>query len=155
MPHLDAGRLHEQRRRKMQRAVETRRRKDNAVWALLGVLDQLFQVLIGLLVVDDQHHRTIGEARNRDKIGAREFGLAPEQLVHGCKAGKRWQVGDQGITVRLCTGRELRAHRACSSGFGFDHERLLQQRLHNGRKRTRDNIDGAARRKRIDQRYRP
>jgi hypothetical protein len=153
--HLDAGGLHKQRGRQMQRAVETRRRKDDAVGALLGVGDQFLQILVGLLVVDHQHHRTFGETRNRDKVGAREFGLAPEQLVDGCKAGNRRQVGDQGITIRLCTGSELRAHGSCSPGFGFDHQRLLQQRLHNGPKRTSDNIDGATRREWIDQRHRP
>ena len=81
VPHLDAGALHEQRRRQVQRAVQAGRTEDQAVRPLLGVVDELLQGLVRLLVVDDEHHRIGDEARDRDEVVARELHRPAEQLV--------------------------------------------------------------------------
>ena len=154
MAHLDAGGFHEQRGRQVQRAVEAGRAEDDLVRPLLGVVDQILQRLVRRLVVDHEHHRAFGEARDRDEIGAGELRLAAEQLVHLGKAGDRNDVDEQRVAVGLGAGGKLRADRAGGAGLGLDHHRLLDDRLEHRGERPADHVGGAARRKRIDQRDR-
>ena len=150
VPHLNSRRLHEQRHRQMQGSVEAGGAEDDLVRALLGVVDELLQRLVGLLVVDDQHHRSFGEARDRYEVGARELRLPAEQLVDLGEARDRYDVDEERVAVGICGGGELRADLARRAGLGLDHHRLLEQRLQHGREGTRDHVGGAARREWID-----
>jgi len=73
--------LHVERHRNVQRAVKARRTEDDLVRPLLGVLGEIFERLIRLLIVDQQHARIGDEARDRNEIGAGEFHRPAEQLV--------------------------------------------------------------------------
>ena len=128
--------------------------KITLVRPLLGVVDQLLERLVGLLVVDDQHHRAFGEARDRDEVGARELGRAAEQLVDLGETRDRDDVHEQRVAVGLGGGGELGADLAGGAGLGLDHHRLLEERLEHGGERPADHVGGAARRKRIDERDR-
>ncbi len=151
MAHLDAGRLHEQRHRNVQRAIKSGRTEDDFVRPLLGVVDEVLQRLVGLLVVDQEHARVGDEARDRDEIGAGEFQRAAEQLVDFGEAGDRGDVQEQRVAVGLGAGGDLRADRAGGAGLGFDHARLLDHRLHDRRERPADDVGCAAGRERIDE----
>src|SRR6185312_14553519 len=54
----------------------------------------------------------------------------------------------------LCDCNELRADLAARAGLGLDHDRLFQNRLHRAGDRPRDDVVGAARWKRVDDRDR-
>jgi hypothetical protein len=154
MAHLDVGRFHEQRGRQVQRAIEAGGAEHDLVRPLLGVVDEVLERLVRRLVVDDERHRTFGKTRDRDEIRARELGRPSEQLVHALEAGNRNNVDEQRVAVGLRVGGELRADLACGAGLGFDHDRLLDQRLQHGSERAADHIGGAARREWVDQRDR-
>jgi hypothetical protein len=131
-------------------AIKARRAEDDFVRPFLGVVDQVLEGLIGLLIIDDQHARIGHEARERDEVGIGEFRLPAEQPVDFGEAGNRGQMREQRIAVRLSIGSELRANLAGRAGLGFDHHRLLHHRLDHGGERTHDDVDRAARRKRVD-----
>jgi hypothetical protein len=153
--HLDARRLHEKRRRQMERAVEARGAEDQLVRPLLGVGNELLERLVRLRVVDDQNHRVGDEARDRNEIIARELDRPAKQLVDLGEAGDRHDMHEQRIAVGLGVGRELAADLARGAGLGLDDERLLQNRLEHRGERARDDVDRAAGRKRIDEGDRP
>src|SRR6266481_1760620 len=112
MPELQAaGSGGEQRGRDVERAVKPRRAEDDFVWALLGVVDEFFERLVGLLIIDDQHAWIGHEPRDRDEVGARELWRASEQLVDFGETGDRSDMQKQRIAVWLRIGDELRAGR--------------------------------------------
>ena len=135
----------------MQRAVEPRRAEDQVVGPLLGVVDELLQRLVGLLIVDDEHHRVGDEAGDGDEIVARELHGTAEQLVDLGEAGDRHDVHEQRVAVGLGAGGELGADLAGRAGLGLDHHRLLEDRLQHRRQRPRHHVDGAAGRERVDE----
>ena len=134
----------------VERAIETRGAEDDFVGALLGVIDELLQALVRLLIVADQHAGIGDITRERDEIRVGELRLPAEQPVDLGKAGDRGQMGQQRIAVGLGVGGDLSTHLPGGARLGVDHDRLLHHRLQNGRERTHDDIDGAARRKRVD-----
>src|SRR5512139_1231456 len=111
----------------MQGAIKTGRTEYDLIRTFLGVVDQLLECLVGLLIVDHEHQRAFGETRNRDEIGASKLGRAPERLVHRLKARHRWQVSEQCVAVRLGAGGYLRADLAGSARLGLDHDRVFEQ----------------------------
>ena len=145
-----AGSSGEQRGRDVERAVKSRRAEHDFVWAFLGVLHEIFEFLIGLLIIDDQHAWIGDESRDRDEVGACELWCAPEQFVDFGETGDRSDVQKQRIAVWLRIGDELRADRARGAGFGFDHHRFLHHRLHDRGERPPDHVRRATRRERVD-----
>ena len=116
----------------------------------LGVVDQFLQRLVGLLVVDHEHHRPSLKRAIGMKSARVNLGCAAEQLVDLGEARDRGDVREQRVAVGLGVGGELRADRAGGAGLGLDHDRLLEDRLEHGGKRPADHVDGAAGRERID-----
>ncbi len=152
MPQLQtAGGGGKQRRRNVERAVESRRAEDDFVGPPLGVFDQFLEGFVGLLIIDNQHAGIGHETRDGNKVGARELRRTTEQLIDFGETGDRGDVEQQRVAVRLGIGDELCADGPCGAGFGFDHHRLLHHRLHHRGERAADHIRGATRRERIDQ----
>src|ERR1700750_1977131 len=99
----------EQRGRDVQRAVEARGAEDDFVRPFLGVIDQVFETLVGLLIIDDQDSRSGYQGRDRDEVGAGELWRASEEFVDFGKTGDRGEVEKQRIAVGLGIGDVLRA----------------------------------------------
>jgi hypothetical protein len=128
-----------------QRAVKSRRAEDDFVGALLGVLDELFQGLVRLLIVADEHAGIGDETGQRDEIRVGELRLPAEQPVDLGKAGDRGQMGQQRVAVGLGVGGNLRAHLSGRARLGVDHDRLLHHGLEIAGERAHDDVDRASR----------
>ena len=128
----------------MRGAVEPARAEYDRVGMRLGGVDELFQRLVGLLVVDQEQHRVGDEARQRDEIRALGLHRAAEQLVDLGVAGNAGVVGQQRVAVRLGGGDHLRADLTGRAGLGLDHHRLLEDRLHERGQRPRHDLVDAA-----------
>jgi hypothetical protein len=151
VPHVrQARRLLQHRHRQMGRAIEAAGTVDDLPRALLGVGDELFERLVGLLIVDQEEDRIGRQPRQRNEVGAGGLGLPAEQVVNFGVAGESIVVREQGVAVRLGAGGKLRADRAGGAGLGFDHDRLLEDGFERGRDRPGDQIVGAAGRERVD-----
>ncbi len=150
---LSAGRLHEQRGRQMQRAVKARRREDDLVGTFLGVVDQVLQRLLGLLVVDDQHasgsatSRAIGMKSARVNFGWRSNSLStcskPEIETMCDQDRVAVRLGDGGRLARRPGRRRRLWYRRCTG--------CLMIGSSSRRHRAADHVGSAAGRKRVDE----
>jgi hypothetical protein len=105
---------------------------------------------VGGLIVDEEHHRSLGEARDRHEIGAGEFGLPAEHLVDLGEAGNRDDMHEKGVTIGRRAGGELGADLAGRTGLGLNHDGLLQDRLKHGGEGSCHDVGGAPWREGID-----
>ena len=124
-----AGRLFQIRQRQMARAVEPARAEDQRVRIGLGAVDELLERLVGLLVIDQQQDQIRDQARDRNEVGAGGLGRTAEQLVDLGVAGDAGVVRQQGVSVGLGGGGDLRADLSGGAGLGLDQDRLLEDRL--------------------------
>ena len=134
----------------MRRAIEAARTEDERVRIRFGAGDVLLQRLVGLRLVDEEQDRIGDDACERNEMGTGDLDGTDEQLVDLGVAGDPRVVRQQGVSVGLGRGGKLRAHLARGAGLGFDHDRLLEDRLHRAGQRPRHDVVEAAGRERVD-----
>ena len=114
----------------MRGAVEAARREHQRRVRLFGRVEELLERLVGLFGIHQEQHRIGDEPRQRDEVGTVGFHRAAEQLVDFGVTGDAGVVRQQRIAVGLGRSDNLRADLTGGAGLGFDHDRLLEDRLH-------------------------
>src|SRR5262245_42076141 len=100
----------EQRYRQMGCAVKSTRAVNDRFGPLFGIVDEVLQRLIGLLIIDKHQHRIGNQSGQWDEIGTGGFRLPPEKLVDLFIAGESVVVRQQRIAIRLCISGNLSAN---------------------------------------------
>ena len=150
----NSGDLFQERDREMGRSVQAAGTVNDRLRPLLGVVEQVLERLVRLLVIDE-HQDGIGhQSGQRDEIGAGGFGLSSEKLVDFFVTGNSVVVRQQRVTIGLRAGADLCADLASGTRFGFDDNRLFDHRFKRGGERPGDDVIHATRGECIDDRDR-
>src|SRR5882762_3162199 len=96
----------------------------------VGAVDELLERLVRLLVIDQEQDWIRDQTRERNEIGAGGFDRTAEQFVNLGVSGDPGVVRQQSVSVRLGGGYDLRADLSGGTGLGFNHDWLLEDRLH-------------------------
>ena len=124
----------------MGRAIQSARTEHQRLRPLFDVVEQFLGGFVRLLIIDEKHYRVGHDSRQRDEIGAGGFEWSSEKLVDFCVTGNSGVVRQQRVTVGLRAGDDLCADLAAGTRFGFDDDRLFEDRLQHGGERPGDDV---------------